>query len=73
MSRRCVGMDVHRDECEIAIWEKGEVRSAGRIASRPEALERFATETLRPSDEVALEATTGAGRVAAVIRPASRR
>lgn len=69
MSRRCIGMDVHRDECEIAIWERGEVRSAGRIAARPEVLERFATTVLRPADEVALEATTGAGRVAEVIRP----
>ncbi|MGI8726403.1 MAG: IS110 family transposase [Solirubrobacterales bacterium] len=69
MSRRCIGMDVHRDQCEIAIWEAGEVRRAGRIAARPEALERFAAEVLRPTDEVALEATTGSGPVAELIRP----
>lgn len=69
MSRRCIGLDVHRDQCEVAIWEGGEVRGAGRIQSRPEALERFATEVLGPSDEVALEATTGAGRVAEILRP----
>ncbi len=69
MGGRCVGMDVHRDECEIAIWERGVVRRAGRVASRPEALERFAARVLQPTDEVALEATTGAGRVAGVIRP----
>lgn len=27
---RFIGMDVHRDFCEVAIWEDGEVRSAGR-------------------------------------------
>lgn len=69
MSRRCIGMDVHRDECEIAIWEGGVIRRAGRVASRPEALERFAARMLQPTDEVVLEATTGAGRVAAVIGP----
>lgn len=69
MSRRCIGIDVHRDECEIAIWEAGEVRRAGRVRSRVEALEQFAAEVLQPSDEVALEATTGAGRVAAIIEP----
>lgn len=69
MSRRCIGMDVHRDQCEIAIWEGGGVRGGGRINSRPEALNRFAERELLATDEVALEATTGAGRVAAIIRP----
>lgn len=69
MGRRCIGIDVHRDQCEIAIWEGGETRTAGRIDSRPEALERFAAQELLPSDEVALEATSGAGRVAAIFRP----
>ena len=30
---RAIGMDVHRDFCEIAIAEDGKVRSAGRIAT----------------------------------------
>lgn len=68
MSRRCIGMDVHRDFCEVAIWEDGQVRSAGRVRSRPEALAEFGAG-LQPSDEIALEATTGAGRVAEILRP----
>jgi hypothetical protein len=30
---RAIGLDVHRDFCEVAIAEAGKVRSAGRIAS----------------------------------------
>ena len=58
---RGFGLDVHRDFCEVAIAEQGEVRSAGRIASRLEALELFA-QSLVAGDVVALEATTGADR-----------
>ena len=39
---RAFGMDVHRDFCEVAIAEGGEVRSAGRVATRVESLELFA-------------------------------
>ncbi len=67
MSSRCIGLDVHRDFCEVAIWEAGELRSAGRIDTRPEALAAFAA-TLRPDDGVALEATSGARRVAEILR-----
>jgi hypothetical protein len=38
-SVRAVALDVHRDFCEVAIGAEGRVRSAGRIAARPEALE----------------------------------
>jgi hypothetical protein len=34
---RAIGLDVHLDFCEIAICEDGQVRSAGRVASTPEA------------------------------------
>ena len=68
MSSRCIGLDVHRDFCEVAIWEAGKLRSAGRIDTRPEALAAFAAN-LRPDDEVALEATSGARRVAEILRP----
>src|SRR5829696_2731566 len=36
---RAIGMDVHRDFCEVAIAQAGTVRSAGRIETRPAALE----------------------------------
>jgi hypothetical protein len=35
-------LDVHRDFCEVAIAEAGEVRSAGRVQTTPERLELFA-------------------------------
>ena len=39
---RFIGLDVHRDFCEVAILEHGQVRSAGRIETTPAALARFA-------------------------------
>jgi hypothetical protein len=39
---RDIGMDIHRDFCEVAISEAGEIRSAPRIATTPEGLELFA-------------------------------
>jgi transposase len=54
--RRCIGLDVHREFAQVAIWEAGVVRQAGRIQTTPEALREFA-ENLCASDEVVLEAT----------------
>jgi len=56
---RAIGLDVHRDFCEVAIADGGEVRSAGRIATDPAALELFAG-SLAPTDRVALEMTGNA-------------
>ena len=39
---RSIGLDIHRDFCEVAIGEGAEIRSAGRIEMTPEALELFA-------------------------------
>ena len=64
---RAFGLDVHRDFCEVAIAEGGEVRSAGRIATRVEALQLFA-QSLVAGDVVALEATTGADRIVALLQ-----
>jgi hypothetical protein len=36
---RAIGMDVHRDFCEVAIVAEGEVRSVGQIETTPAALE----------------------------------
>lgn len=65
---RSIGMDVHRDFCEVAIAEGGEVRAAGRIESRVRAIELFA-QSLAPDDQVVLEATFGAARIAKLIEP----
>ncbi len=64
MSRRCIGLDVHRDFAQVAIWQDGLVRQAGRIDTTPEALRLFA-DSLAPTDEVALEAT---GNTHAIVR-----
>ena len=54
--RRCIGLDVHREFAQVAIWEDGVVRQDGRSQTTPEGLREFA-ESLCLSDEVALEAT----------------
>jgi transposase len=64
---RGFGLDVHRDFCEVAIAENGQVRSAGRIVTRVPALELFA-QSLAPDDLVAMEATTGTDRIVAVLQ-----
>src|SRR3954447_14294239 len=65
-SVRAVALDVHRDFCEVAIVEEGRLRSAGRIETRPEALELFA-RSLDPSDWVALEVTGNAWAIARIL------
>ena len=60
---RFVGLDVHRDFCEVAIVESGRVRSAGRVATTPEALTLFA-QSLGPHAHVLLEATANAVAIA---------
>jgi hypothetical protein len=65
---RHIGFDVHRDFCEVAIAEAGEVRSAGRIETTPQALELFA-QSLGRDDRVALEVTGNAWEVARIIEP----
>jgi transposase len=63
---RGFGLDVHRDFCEVAIAEQGEVRSAGRVPTRVAALELFA-QSLAAGDVVAVEATTGTDKIVSVL------
>jgi transposase len=65
---RAVALDVHRDFCEVAIVAEGRVRSAGRIAARPDALTLFA-QSLDPRDWVALEVTGNAWAIARILEP----
>ena len=65
---RCIGLDVHREFCEVAIAEGGEVRPAGRVQTEPEALALFA-QSLSVDDQVALEATGNALGIARIIEP----
>src|SRR5919107_1526084 len=54
--RRCIGLDVHREFAQVAVWQGGLVIQAGRFATTPEGVRAFA-DGLGPADEVALEAT----------------
>jgi transposase len=65
---RCIGMDVHRDLCEVAVWEAGKVSQRRGWPARPEQLHELALQ-LRPSDRVAMEATGTALAVARIIAP----
>src|SRR5215207_7833254 len=65
---RSIALDVHRDFCEVAIKEGDEVRSARRLKTSVEELERFA-RSLAPDDQVALEATGPANAIARILEP----
>jgi transposase len=61
-------LDIHRDFCEVAILEAGELRSAGRIETSPEALEVFAA-SLAADDWVAFEVSGNAAEIARILEP----
>jgi transposase len=68
---RCIGLDVHRDFCEVAIAEAGRVRSAGRFTTDPASVVRWAID-LGAEDVVTLEATGNALAIARLIEPFAR-
>ncbi len=68
---RCIGLDVHRDFCEVAIAEDGSVWSAGRCSTDPASVEQWA-RALRSGDVVTLEATGNALAIARLIEPFAR-
>ena len=63
-----IGLDVHRDFCQVAIADGGRARSAGRIATSPEMLRLFA-QSLAPTDRVVMEATGNALAIARILKP----
>ena len=65
---RSIALDVHRDCCEVAIKEGGEVRPARRLKTSVEELELFA-RSLASDDQVALEATGPANAIARIVEP----
>ncbi len=65
---RFIGLDVHRDFCEVAIVEDTVVRSAPKIPTTPEHLALFA-QSLSPTDAVSLENTSNARAIADILRP----
>ena len=66
--RRCIGLDVHREFAQVAVWEDGRVRHVGQISTTPEALRLFAA-SLAPTDEVAIEATCNTHAIARLLEP----
>lgn len=65
---RAIGLDVHREFCEVAICEDGKVRSVGRVPSTPDGIRSLA-ESLLASDRVALEVTGSCWEVARLLEP----
>jgi transposase len=65
---RAIGLDVHREFCEVAICEDGVTRSAGRVPATPDGICLLA-ESLLSSDRVALEVTGSCWEVARLLEP----
>jgi transposase len=72
VGRRCIGLDVHRDFAQVAIWENGKTRHVGQVAVCGEALWVFA-DSLGPEDEVAIEATCNTHAIVRAIEPRVKR
>src|SRR5512142_1126671 len=65
---RAIGLDGHREFCEVAICEDGVTRSAGRVPSTPEGIGALA-ESLLATDRVALEVTGSCWEIARILEP----
>lgn len=65
---RSIGIDAHRDFCEVAVCERGQVRGAGRVPTRVASLTEFAA-SLDADDQVAIEATQGAAAIRRLLEP----
>ena len=65
--QRSFGLDVHLEFIEIAVCEAQRVRQLGRIATTPAAIREFAG-ALGGEDQVVLEASCGAMRIARLLR-----
>jgi transposase len=68
VGRRCIGLDVHREFAQVAVWQDGLVRQAGQIPLTNEGLRVFA-DSLGPQDEVAIEATCNTHAIVRLIEP----
>jgi transposase len=68
VGRRCIGLDVHREFAQVAVWEDGRVRQAGKVVITGEALRVFA-DSLGPEDEIAIEATCNTHAIVRELEP----
>jgi transposase len=70
LAPRFVGCDLHKQQITFCILNaKALVLQRGRIATTREAIQAFAQNELRPTDEVAMEATTNTWAVVDLIEP----
>ena len=69
-STRWIGMDLHKKQVEVcAMSQAGAVAFRQQVACTREALLQFARQTLRPEDEVAVEATANTWAVVDLLTP----
>ena len=66
--RRVIGLDIHRTFAEAVAWDDGRLIRLGRLDMTRTGLEGFG-KSLRPSDEVVVEATGNAMAVVRVLSP----
>jgi len=69
---RSIGLDIHKRFAEVAIIEGKGPPDRRRIATTPAALQAFAA-TLRPDDQLVLEATMNTWAIADVLRASGAR
>lgn len=60
---RAIGLDLHREFCEIAICESGQTYGGGRVKMTAEGIETLAG-SLEPTDRVVMEVSSSAWEVA---------
>ena len=68
MTKRVIGMDIHRTFAEVVVWEDGRLRPHGRVDMTRSGLEGFG-RGLTKDDEVVVEATGNAMAVVRVLGP----
>jgi len=67
---RYVGLDVHKRFIEVCILNaRGKVVFRGKADCQRDALVKFAESRLRPSDHLALEATTNTWPIVETLKP----
>jgi transposase len=65
---RAIGLDVHREFCEVAVCKDGVISSVGRVPATPKGITALAA-SLVGSDRVALEVTGSCWEVARILEP----
>lgn len=65
---RVIGMDIHRSFAQVAILDRGEVRTEKRVELVFDKILAFG-RTLRPDDEIVIEATGNTAAVERLLRP----